>query len=185
MDILGVGWGLETVDQDFQKLEKLGKTNRGTDFTVGVKFSGSGNHRFWCTFSWDRTPFLNRFWHVDVDDPHAGCWRLDCWIPWVLWPNISGFEHVVSHGIRYHQFPMKKTSTWGVYFDFRHPLFLEEPTATQEVTTPVAMPANLCFFLRPVPYWRGGSKEHTINPNAQNVQNLRSKLARKSLRDQL
>ncbi|CAL1141173.1 unnamed protein product [Cladocopium goreaui] len=55
----------------------------------------------------------------------------------------------------------------------------------KEVTTPVAMPANLCFFLRPVPYWRGGSKEHTINPNAQNVQNLRSKLARKSLRDQL
>lgn len=55
----------------------------------------------------------------------------------------------------------------------------------KEVTIPVAMPANLCFFLRPVPYWRGGSKEHTINPNAQNVQNLRSKLARKSLRDQL
>ena len=47
------------------------------------------------------------------------------------------------------------------------------------------MPANLSFFLRPVPHWRGGSKEHTISPSAQNVANLRAKLARKSVMNQL
>ena len=55
----------------------------------------------------------------------------------------------------------------------------------KEVTSTVAMPANLSFFLRPVPHWRGGSKEHTISPSAQNVANLRAKLARKSVMNQL
>ena len=48
-------------------------------------------------------------------------------------------------------------------------------------TTNGAMLANLSFFVRPVPHWRGGAKAHTINPNANKVASMRSKLARKSV----
>ena len=45
-----------------------------------------------------------------------------------------------------------------------------------------AMPANLSFFTRPVPHWRGGSKAHTIQVTSS-LSNARSKLARKPLRE--
>ena len=45
-----------------------------------------------------------------------------------------------------------------------------------------AMPANLSFFVRPVPHWKGGSKAHSIQVTSS-LSNARSKLARKTVRE--